>query len=177
MTAIVLHVAFDSVDLEALWDILQIHENPARIVDLLPGIYSGTESAGGIYGCLLVQEWGKGVSLIYHFPILAGTKYLAQLLIEIVRKHKLATWRSLTLFLLMMLYFSWNHCRSCCWPSKCCRIRWSLWDLWSLRLGPGFNSSEILDDTVQSLCVCGKDMEATKSFVHHSSILYNNGKS
>ncbi|MEL6802745.1 MAG: reverse transcriptase domain-containing protein, partial [Bacteroidota bacterium] len=37
--------AFDSVHREALWDLLRLRGIPARIIDLLTGLYSGTESA------------------------------------------------------------------------------------------------------------------------------------
>ena len=37
--------AFDLVHRETLWDLLRLREIPARIIDLLTGLYSGTVSA------------------------------------------------------------------------------------------------------------------------------------
>ena len=37
--------AFDSVDREALWDLLHLRGIPVRIIGLLTGLYSRTESA------------------------------------------------------------------------------------------------------------------------------------
>lgn len=48
-----LEKAFQSVHGEALWDILQLCGIPAKIIDLLIGLYCGTES----------EVWGRCVHL------------------------------------------------------------------------------------------------------------------
>ena len=57
--------AFDSVHRETLWELLRVRGIPARIIDLITGLYSGTESAvkcgGGhlqLLSCELRSEAG-----------------------------------------------------------------------------------------------------------------------
>ena len=55
--------AFDSVHRESLWDLLRLRGIPAAILDLLTGLYSGTESA---------VKCGGGVSSF--FPVNSGVR-------------------------------------------------------------------------------------------------------
>ena len=55
--------AFDSVHREALWDLLRFRGIPAAILDLLVGLYAGTESA---------VKYGGGVSSF--FPVNSGVR-------------------------------------------------------------------------------------------------------
>ncbi len=55
--------AFDSLHRETLWDNLRLHGIPARILGLLTGLYSGTESA---------VKWGGDVSTF--LPVDAGVR-------------------------------------------------------------------------------------------------------
>merc|ERR1712035_150031 len=55
--------AFDSVHRETLWDILHVRGIPARIIDLMAGLYSGTES---------VVKYGGSIS--DSFPVNAGVR-------------------------------------------------------------------------------------------------------
>lgn len=68
--------AFDPLGREALWNILRVRGIPARTIELMNALYSGTESdvkcgKASPASSLLLHERGRGASWLQNFSTFA----------------------------------------------------------------------------------------------------------
>ena len=178
-----LRKAFDSVHRETLWDILRVRGIPARIIDLLTGLYSGTESAvkcgGGIsnsfpvnsgvrQGCVLApslfntcMDWVLGkVADQSHCGASVGNSKVTDL---VFADDAVILAESLEV-LVMALEVLHEEAKPL-----------GLEVSWTKTKVQAFGG--LLDDTVQSVHACGEDIEILESFTYLGSVVHNSGRS
>ena len=175
--------AFDSVHRGTLWDILRVRGIPARIIDLMTGLYSGTESAvkcgGGIssffpvnsgvrQGCVLApslfntcMDWvlGRVVDQSHCGASVGNTKVT-----DLVFADD-AVLLAESLEVLVMALEALHE------EAKPLGLKVS----WTKTKVQAFGG--LLDDTVQSVYACGEDIEVLESFTYLGSAVHNNGGS
>ena len=175
--------AFDSVHRETLWDLLRVRGIPARIIDLMTGLYSGTDSAvkcgGGIsnpfpvnagvrQGCVLApslfntcMDWVLGkVSDRSHCGAFVGDSKVSDL---VFADDAVILAESLEV-LVMALEVLHEEAKPL-----------GLEVSWAKTKVQAFGG--LLDDTVRSVHACGEDIEVLKSFTYLGSVVQNDGRS
>ena len=175
--------AFDSVHRGTLWDILRVRGIPARIIGLMTGLYSGTESAvkcgsgisdffpvnsGVRQGCVLApslfntcMDWvlGKVVDQSHCGASVGNTK-----ISDLVFADDAVLLAESLDVLVMALEVLHEE-------SKPLGLKVS----WTKTKVQAFGG--LLDDTVQSVQACGEDIEVLESFTYLGSVVHNNGGS
>ena len=176
--------AFDSVHREALWDLLRLRGIPARIIDLLTGLYSGTESAvkcGGAgvssffpvnsgvrQGCVLApslfntcMDWvlGRAVDRSHCGASVGNTKVT-----DLVFADDAVIFAE-SLEVLVMALDALHE------EAKPLGLQVS-WTKTKVQVFGG-----LLDETVRSVHACGEDIEILDSFTYLGSVVHNNGGS
>ena len=173
--------AFDSVHRETLWELLRVRGIPARIIDLITGLYSGTESAvkcgGGTssffpvnsgvrQGCVLApslfntcMDWVLGkVADQSHCGASVGNTMVTDL---VFADDAVILAESLEV-LVMALEVLHEEAKplglKVSWPKTKVQVFGGL-----------------LDDTVQSVHACGEDVEICESFTYLGSVVHNDG--
>ena len=175
--------AFDSVHRETLWDILRVRGIPARMIGLMTGLYSGTESAvkcgGGIssffpvnsgvrQGCVLApslfntcMDWilGKVVDQS-HCGASVGDIRVTDLAFA-----DDAVLLAESLDVLVMALEALNE------EAKPLGLKVS----WIKTKIQAFGN--LLDDAVESVHACGEDIEVLESFTYLGSVVHKNAGS
>ena len=175
--------AFDSVHRETLWEILRVRGIPARIIGLITGLYSGTESAvkcgGGIssffpvnsgvrQGCVLApslfntcMDWilGKVVDQSHCGASVGNTKIT-----------DLAFADDAVLFAesLDVLVMALNTLHEEAKPLGL-KVSWIKTKVQEF--------GDLLDDAVRSVHACGEDIEVLESFTYLGSVVHKTGGS
>ena len=175
--------AFDSVHREALWDLLRLRGIPARIIGLLTGLYSGTESAvkcgGGVscffpvnagvrQGCVLApslfntcMDWVLGrVVDQSHCGASVGNTTVTDL---VFADDAVILAESLEVLVLALETLHEE--------TKPLGLQVS-WTKTKVQVFGG-----LLDETVQSVHACGEDIEILESFTYLGSVVHNSGGS
>ncbi len=175
--------ALDSVHREKLWDILRVRGIPARIIDLMTGLYSGTESAvkcgagisssfplnsGVRQGCVLApslfntcMDWVLGkVADQSHCGASVGNTTVG----DLVFADDAVILAELLEVLVMALEILHEEAKPL-----------GLEVSWTKTKVQEFGG--LLDDTVQSVHACGEDIEVLESFTYLGSLVHNNGRS
>ena len=175
--------AFDSVHHEALWDLLCLCEIPAGTIELLSGLYSGTESA---------VKCGRGMSSFFpvHMGVRQGCVFAPSLfntcmdrvLDKVVDQRHCGASVSNTkitdlvfaddtvifaksLEVLMMALKALHE------EAKPLGLKIS-WPKTKVQVFRG-----LLDEIVQSIYTCGEDIDILDSFKYLGSVVHNNGES
>ena len=175
--------AFDSVHRESLWEILRIRGVPAKIIDLLTGLYSGTDSAvkcgGGVsdlfpveagvrQGCVLApslfntcMDWilGKAVDQSLCGASVGNTK-----ITDLVFADDAVILAESLDVLAMALEVLHEE-------AKPLGLRVS----WTKTKVQAFGG--LLDDTVESVHTCGENIEVSERFTYLGSVVHNDGGS
>ena len=175
--------AFDSVHREALWELLRLRGIPARIIGLLTGLYTGTESAvkfgGGVssffpvnsgvrQGCVLApslfntcMDWVLGrVVDQSHCGASVGNTRVTDLVFA-----DDAVILSESLEVLVMALEALHE------EAKPLGLEVS-WAKTKVQVFGG-----LLDETVRSVHACGEDIDILDSFTYLGSVVHNNGGS
>lgn len=175
--------AFDSVHREALWDLLRLRGIPARIIGLLTGLYSGTESAvkcgGGTscffpvnagvrQGCVLApslfntcMDWVLGRAVDQsHCGASVGNTTVTDL---VFADDAVILAESLEVLVLALEALHEE--------AKPLGLQVS-WAKTKVQVFGG-----LLDETVQSVHACGEDIEILESFTYLGSVVHNSGGS
>ena len=175
--------AFDSVYREALWDLLRLRGIPARIIGLLTGLYSGTESAvkcgGGVscffpvnagvrQGCVLApslfntcMDWVLGrVVDQSHCGASVGNTMVTDL---VFADDAVILAESLEVLVLALETLHEE--------TKPLGLQVS-WTKTKVQVFGG-----LLDETVQSVHACGEDIEILETFAYLGSVVHNSGGS
>ena len=175
--------AFDSVHREALWDLLRLRGIPARIIGLLTGLYTGTESAvkcgGGVsgffpvntgvrQGCVLApslfstcMDWvlDKVVDQSHCGASVGNAK-----ITDLVFADDAVIFAESLEVLVMALEALHEETKplglQVSWPKTKVQVFGGL-----------------LDETVQSVHACGEDVEISENFTYLGSVVHNNGGS
>ena len=175
--------AFDSVHRESLWDILRIRGIPAKIIDLMTGLHTGTTSAvkcggspsdffpvnsGVRQGCVLApslfntcMDWvlGKVADRSLCGASVGNTK------VSDLDFADDAVLLAESLDVLVMALEVLDE------EAKPLGLKVS----WTKTKVQAFGG--LLDDTVQSVHACGEDIEVLESFTYLGSVVHNNGGS